>query len=92
MEILIFRTSKTSDQLKVSLVRRWLNSSLTLADFAQGMQIDPEVFTRWVAKYRKAASAAAGPSKRRREDPLVLVKLDRKSLLSYCHDCEETGI
>ena len=81
MEILIFRTAKTSDQLKENLVRRWLNSTLPLADFAQGMQIDPEVFARWVARYRKAASAPVSSAKRRREDPVVLLKLDRKSLL-----------
>ena len=82
MEILTFRTVKTSDQLKENLVRRWLNSTLPLADFARGKQIDPEVFARWVARYRKAASAPASFAKKRREDPVVLLKLDRKSLLS----------
>ena len=92
MEILIFRTTKTSDQLKESLVRRWLNSSLTMADFAQGMQISPEVFARWAAKYRKTASATTGSSKRRRENRLVLVKLDRKSLYSSEENSHEEKI
>ena len=90
MEFLVFKTTKTSDALKTRMVSQWLNSSKSLADFAQEKNISPEVFSGWVAKYRKKASIKGKASGSACSDAITLVKIDlRKAAVSDCDALEE---
>ena len=42
--------------LKISLVRAWLNSSLSIQEFCDSHNLSATCFTNWVQKYRTQAS------------------------------------